>query len=101
MQHLANRLRGDAGQIRLAQGLFLGLCHACSPSLTSTVYHLRSLTATPLPVDPLVVVAASGPGLHWEPSHTHLSSFLDDMSYCHAFVPGGAIYGDWPPLYTA
>jgi hypothetical protein len=51
--------------------------------------------------DPSLVVAASGPGLHWEPSHVHLSSFLDDMSYFHAFVSGGAIYGDWTRLSRA
>jgi hypothetical protein len=46
--------------------------------------------------DPPVLVAASGPELHWEPSHAHLSSFLGDMAYFHAFVPGGAIYGAGP-----
>jgi hypothetical protein len=29
--------------------------HACSPSLTSPVYHFWAPTAMPLPVDPLVL----------------------------------------------
>jgi hypothetical protein len=51
-------------------------------------------------VDPPVVVddTLSGPELHWEPSHAHLSSFLDDITYFHAFIPGGAIHGGWTRL---
>ncbi len=50
--------------------------------------------------DPPVVVTASGPELPWTPSHAHLSSFLDDMTYKHAFYPGGAIHGGWTDLYS-
>lgn len=49
--------------------------------------------------DPPVVVTASGPSgceveteLNWTPSHTHLSGFLDDLAYDHAFARG-ALYG--------
>lgn len=48
--------------------------------------------------DPPVVVTLSGPSgwkveseLQWTPSHTHLSSFLDDLTYQHALA-GGAIH---------
>ncbi len=51
--------------------------------------------------DPPVVITESGLSgwrveseLHWKPSHAHLSSFLDDMAYRHAFA-GGAIHGGW------
>jgi hypothetical protein len=50
--------------------------------------------------DPPVVWTESGPSgweaeseLEWKPSHAHLSSLLDDMTYLHAFYPGGAIHG--------
>lgn len=49
--------------------------------------------------DPPVVVTLSGPELHWKPSHATLSSFLDDLVYFHAFLPGGAIHGGWTRLY--
>ncbi len=51
--------------------------------------------------DPPVVVTASGPSgweveseLNWTLSHPHLSFFLDDMTYLHAFC-GGAIHGGY------
>jgi hypothetical protein len=31
--------------------------------------------------------------LDWRPSHAHLASLLDDMTYVHAFCPGGAMHG--------
>jgi hypothetical protein len=52
--------------------------------------------------DPPVVRTESGPSgagwtveseLDWKPSHVHLSSFLDDVTYLHAFCPGGAMHG--------
>ncbi len=49
-------------------------------------------------VDPPVVVTESGPELHWTQSHGHLSSFLDDMTYLHAFS-SGAIHGGASHLY--
>ena len=56
--------------------------------------------------DPPVVNTESGPSgwrveseLDWKPTHAHLSSFLDDMTYLHAFIPGGAIHGGWTRLY--
>ncbi len=55
--------------------------------------------------DPPVVFTASGPSgwkvaseLNWMPGHAHLSSFLDDMTYLHAFC-GGAIHGGWTQLF--
>jgi hypothetical protein len=36
---------------------------------------------------------ASSP-LVWEPSHAHLSGFLDTLAYLHAFC-GGAVHGGW------
>lgn len=35
----------------------------------------------------------------WKPSHAHLSSFLDDMTYLHAFCPCGAIHGGFTQPY--
>ena len=35
--------------------------------------------------------------LIWRPSHAHLSDFLDDLTYQHAFC-GGAIHGGWTEL---
>lgn len=56
-------------------------------------------------VDPPVVVTPSGPSgwevaseLHWTPSHRHLSGFLDDLTYQHAF-DGGALHGGYTALY--
>lgn len=56
--------------------------------------------------DPPIVRAASGPSgwrgasdLEWKPSHAHLSSFLDDMTYLHAFCPGGAMHGAYIQPY--
>lgn len=56
--------------------------------------------------DPPVVRTASGPSgwrveseLEWQPSHAHLSSFLDDMTYLHAFCPGGAMHGGFTRPY--
>jgi len=56
--------------------------------------------------DPPVVVTESGASrwdvatdLNWKPSHTHLSSFLDELTYLHAFC-GGAIHGGDTPLFT-
>jgi hypothetical protein len=53
--------------------------------------------------DPSVVITEAGSTgweveskLNWKPSHPHLSSFLDDMTYQHAFL-GGAIHGGWAP----
>ncbi len=53
--------------------------------------------------DPPVVITEAGPTgweveskLNWKPSHHYLSSFLDDMTYMHAFA-GGAIHGGWIP----
>src|SRR5438128_5645852 len=40
------------------QGLFLGLCHVRSPSLSAPVYHFHDPTAMYLLVDPLVGHAA-------------------------------------------
>ncbi len=34
-----------------------------------------------------------------ELSHSHLSGFLDDMTYNHAFIPGRAIHGGWTGPY--
>lgn len=51
--------------------------------------------------DPPVVITFSGLSgweveseLNWKPSHAHLSDFLDDMTYLHAFC-GGAINGGY------
>ena len=41
------------------QGLFLGLCHGSSPSLTAPVYHFHDPTAMYLLADPLVQVRAT------------------------------------------
>jgi hypothetical protein len=52
--------------------------------------------------DPPVVRTESGPSgsgweveseLDWKPSHAHVSSLFDDMTYLHAFCPGGAMHG--------
>ncbi len=55
--------------------------------------------------DPPVVITESGPSgwrveseLHWKPSHPHLSNFLDDVTYLHAFC-GGAIHGGYTQPY--
>lgn len=58
--------------------------------------------------DPPIVVSPSGPSgwrvaseLNWTPSHVHLSGFLDDLTYSHAFggsAQGGATDFDVPPL---
>jgi hypothetical protein len=57
--------------------------------------------------NPPVVVADSEPEwemqqvqspLTWRPSHAHLSDFLDDLTYQHAFC-GGAIHGGWTELF--
>ncbi len=56
--------------------------------------------------DPPVVITAVGPSgweveskLNWKLSHPHLSSFLDDMTYLHAFYPGGAMHGGYTQPY--
>ncbi len=48
--------------------------------------------------DPPIVVTESGPfgwkvdsELNWKPSHTHVSGFLDDLTYSHAF--GSSVHG--------
>jgi hypothetical protein len=55
--------------------------------------------------DPPVAVTESGPSgwdvaseLNWSPSQAHLSGFLDDLTYLHAFC-GGAIHGGWTQPY--
>jgi hypothetical protein len=55
--------------------------------------------------DPSVVITAVGPSgweveskLNWKPSHPRLLSFLDDMTYLHAFYPSGAIHGGYTQL---
>jgi hypothetical protein len=60
--------------------------------------HRESLEET----NPPVLVQFSGRGewaieeeLRRNPTHPHLSNFLDDMGYLHAFCPGGAIHGAW------
>lgn len=52
--------------------------------------------------DPSVYVQFSERGewameeeLRRNPTHPHLSNFLDDMGYLHAFCRGGAIHGGW------
>lgn len=54
--------------------------------------------------DPPVVASFSGPvgwtlpaELSWTQSHTHLSGFLDDLTYLRAFN-GGAVHGGWTEL---
>jgi hypothetical protein len=37
--------------------------------------------------------------LPWTRSHDHLSSFLDDLTYGHAFSRGGAIHGGWTDFF--
>ena len=55
--------------------------------------------------DPPVVMTESGLSgwrveseLNWKPSHSHLSYFLDDMTYLHALFRG-AIHGGWTRPY--
>ena len=50
-------------------------------------------------IDPPVVITELGwwevvTEYDWKPSHAHLSSFLDDVTYRHA-LDGGAIHGGW------
>ena len=57
--------------------------------------------------NPSVVVGGAGPersveelraGKTWRPSHAHLSEFLDDLTYQHAFA-GGAVHGGHTDLF--
>ena len=57
--------------------------------------------------NPPVVVGGAGPersveelrsGKAWRPSHAHLSEFLDDLTYQHAFA-GGAVHGGHTDLF--
>lgn len=55
--------------------------------------------------DPPVLATPSGPSgweveseLDWTPGHAHLSGFLDDLTYHHAFC-GGALHGAWTDLF--
>jgi hypothetical protein len=56
-------------------------------------------------LDPPVVIAEAGSAmalrevtteLVWHPSHQHVSNFLDDLTYMHAFA-GGALHGAESP----
>lgn len=56
--------------------------------------------------DPEVVMTEPGPSgwrveseLHWKPSQTSLSGFLDAMTYMRSFE-GGAIHGAWSQMYA-